>query len=55
MKTKDEVIGELKDQCKFWRSMWSQSVEMNEALEKRVNESIKQLREIKEHIDRVGG
>ena len=52
MQTKDELIDALKSQCKFWRSMWSQSVDFNLALEKKVDESIEQLKEIKDHIDK---
>ena len=53
MQTKDELIDALKDQCRFWRCMWSESVDLNLALEKKVDESIKQLKEIKEHLDKM--
>tara|TARA_R110002020_G_scaffold13482_5_gene48622 strand:+ start:2537 stop:2743 length:207 start_codon:yes stop_codon:yes gene_type:complete len=52
MQTKDELIDALRDQCKFWRKLWSESVDSNLALEKRVDESIKQLKEIKDHIEK---
>ena len=53
MQTKDELIDALKSQCKFWRKLWSESVDSNLALEKRVDESIKQLKEIKEQLDKI--
>jgi len=53
MQTKDELIDALRDQCKFWRRMWSESVDMNLALEARVAESIKQLGEIKKHLNEI--
>ena len=53
MQTKDELVDALKDQCKFWRRMWSESVDLNLALEKKVDESIKQIKEIKEHLDKI--
>jgi len=46
MQTKDELIDALRDQCKFWRSMWSEAVDTNEALEK-------SLKEIKESLDKI--
>lgn len=53
MQTKDELIDALKDQCRFWRSMWSDSVDMNEELVC-ISQSVnKQLKEIKEHLDKI--
>jgi len=52
VQTKDELIDALKSQCKFWRKLWAESVDSNLALEKRVDETIKQLKKIKDHIEK---
>lgn len=53
MQTKDELIDALRDQCKFWRSMWSDSVDLNLEMD-RISQSVdKQLKEIREHLDKL--
>ena len=36
--TKDELIENLKDQCKFWRTMWSKQVDCMLELEAQKND-----------------
>mgnify|MGYP000391192051 CR=1 FL=1 len=51
MQTKDELIDALRDQCKFWRTMWSDSVDMNEEMDRFTQTVNKHLKDIREQLE----
>ena len=51
MQTQEELIEALRDQCKFWRLEWAESVSRALEMERLLDQSIEETKKIKKMLE----